>query len=166
MSAALTPPFMVAALVLCVAGVAKLRSPSGAAAALGTRPWAIRALAVCEVVLGAACVVHPTRALAAALAVLYAGFATVAAILRRRRVGCGCFGDDDLPVSQAHVVASELLGALALTAALARPFGLSWLASQPAPMSLVAGAGVLAATYATVLIYTQLPVAWNAWSAE
>jgi hypothetical protein len=165
-TAVLAPPFLVAALVLCVAGVAKLRSPARAAAALGTRPSAIRALALGEVTLGIACLVHPTRGLALALAVSYALFAVTAVILRRRRVACGCFGDDDLPVSLAHVIASELLGALAVAAAVASPRGLAWLAGQPTPVAGGLVAGIAGAAYATVLVYTQLPVAWNAWSGE
>ena len=110
--------------------------------------------------------VHPTRALAVALAALYALFATVAVVLRRRRVACGCFGDDDLPVSLAHVIASELLCAVAVAAALMSPRGLTWLADQPGPTAVALAAGVAGAVYATVLVYTQLPAAWSAWSAE
>jgi len=165
-SAALAPPFLVASLVLCLAGLAKLRAPAAAAAALHTGPWAIRALAAGEVALGAACAVHPTRALATALAVLYGLFALVAARLRRERVACGCFGDDDLPVSQAHVVASELLGTLAAAAAVVAPLGLPWLASQPTPKALVLAVAIAGAVYATVLLYTAVPRAWSAWSGE
>jgi hypothetical protein len=163
-SEALAPPFLVASLVLCVAGLAKLRSPAGAAAALGIIPWAVRALAIGEVALGAACALHPTRALAAALALVYAVLAGVATVLMRRRVACGCFGDDDLPVSQAHVIASELLCALAVAAAIASPRGLQWLDSQPAVTAGVLAVGIAAAVYATVLLYTVAPRAWRAWS--
>jgi hypothetical protein len=163
-SEALAPPFLVASLVLCVAGLAKLRSPAGAAAALGIIPWPIRALATGEVALGAACALHPTRALAAALALVYAALAGGATVLMRRRVACGCFGDDDLPVSQAHVIASELLCALAVAAAIASPRGLPWLASQPAVTAGVLAVGIAAAVYATVLLYTVVPRAWSAWS--
>jgi Methylamine utilisation protein MauE len=165
-SHALTPPFLVAALVLCVAGVAKLRAPQTAAAALGTRPGVIRALALGELALGLACVVHPTRALAVALALLYGLFAIVAAVLRRRRVACGCFGDDELPVSRAHVIASELLCALAAAAAIASPRGADWLASQPVATGGVLAVGIAASVYATLLVYVRLPSAWAAWSGE
>jgi len=165
-SAALAPPFMVAALVLCVAGLAKLRAPHTAASALGTGPGVIRALAVGELALGLACVAHPTRALASALALLYGLFAIVAAVLRRRRVACGCFGDDDLPVWQAHVIASELLCALAAAAAFASPRGAAWLASQPVATGGVLVVGIAASIYATLLVYVRLPPAWAAWSGE
>jgi hypothetical protein len=166
MSAALAPPFLVATLVVCVAGLAKLRAPARAAAALHAPAPAIRALALGELALGAACAIHPTPALAVALAALYALFATVAVRLRRDRVACGCFGDNDLPVSQAHVIASGLLGTLAMAAAVASPRGLTWLAGQPAVTAGVLTMGIASAAYATVLVYTAVPRAWNAWSAQ
>ncbi|MBV9604568.1 MAG: hypothetical protein JO027_05655 [Solirubrobacterales bacterium] len=162
MSEALAPPFLVAALLVCVAGVVKLRSPHRAAAALQTSPWAIRGLAVGEVSLGAACALAPTRPLAVALAAVYGLFSLLAVVLMRRGVPCGCFGDNDFPVSLAHVTASELLAALALGAALTGPRGLEWALDQPAALLL----GIAGAVYATVLVYTRLPVAWAAWSGE
>ena len=116
MTQALAPPFLVASLILCAAGVFKLRSPVVAATALRMSPWAVRGLACGEIALGAACALVPSRPLAVALAVVYGGFSLVAVLLMRRGVPCGCFGDNDLPVSLAHVIASELLGALALVA--------------------------------------------------
>jgi hypothetical protein len=166
-SEALAPPFLVAALVLCVAGLAKLRAPGTAAAALGlgrVGPYSIRALAAGEVALGLLCVIHPTRASALVLAGAYATFAGVAAVLRRGRVACGCFGDNDLPVSLAHVVASELLAVLAVAAAFASPRGISWLASEPALSVVVLAVGIAGAAYATVLVYTVAPRAWTVWS--
>jgi hypothetical protein len=163
MSAALAPPLVVASLLLCVAGVLKLRAPAVAAAALGLRPWGIRALAAGEVALGAACALHPTRGLAVALAIVYGLFAAVAAVLRRRRAACGCFGDDDFPVSLAHVIASELLGTLALAAAVAGPHGLGWVLGQPAPQAVGLLIGIAGAVYGVVLVYTLVPRAWEAW---
>jgi methylamine utilization protein MauE len=153
---ALTPPFLVAALVLCVAGVAKLRAPRRA----------MRALAVGEVALGAACLVHPTRPLALAMSVVYMSFAAVAVVLRRRRLACGCFGENDFPVSLAHVIASELLGSLALAAAIAGPRGLGWLAGRSPAAAAVLLIGVAGAAYAAVLVYTAAPRAWATWSGE
>ena len=149
--------------MVCVAGVAKLRAPEGAAAALHTSPWAVRALAVGEVALGVAGAVHPTRALTAALAVVYALFTGVAAILMRRRVACGCFGEYDFPVSPAHVIASGLLGTLVLAAAVAGPRGLGWVLGQPPAHAVVLLIGIAGALYATVLVYTVVPRAWGAW---
>ena len=156
MSQALTPPFLVAALVLCVAGVAKLRASRRAMGALGFG----------EVALGAACLVHPTRPLALALSVVYASFTAVAVVLRRRRLACGCFGENDFPVSLAHVIASGLLGSLALAAAIAEPRGLGWLAGGSAAVAAVLLIGVAGAAYAAVLVYTAAPRAWATWSGE
>ena len=163
MSAALAPPFVVASLLLCVAGASKLRAPAVAAAALRTSPWVIRALAAGEVALGLACAVDPTPALGVALAIVYALFAAVAAVLMRRRVACGCFGEDDFPVSAGHWIASALLGTLVLVAAVAGPRGLGWLLERPAPQAVALLIGIAGALYATVLVYTVVPRAWGAW---
>jgi hypothetical protein len=165
-SQALTPPFLVACLVLCIAGLSKLRSPRTAAAALGLQTWAVRLLAAGELALGAVCAVHPTRAGAVAVAVVYSLFATVAVVLMRRRVACGCFGEDDLPVSRAHVLASELLAAMAAAAAFTTPHGIGWLAGLPIGRGVRLVVGVAGATYAVVLLYTAVPRAWAAWSGE
>lgn len=166
MTQALAPPFVVAALLLCVAGALKLRSPWVAARALRVSPWAVRGLACGEIALAAACALDPSRPLAAALAAVYGGFSVVAVVLMRRGVPCGCFGDNDLPVSLAHVIASELLAAVALGAAVVGPHGLGWVLGQPAPTAAVLMVGIVGALYATVALYTQLPAAWAAWSGE
>jgi len=154
MSVALAPAFIVASLLLWVSGATKLRSPRAP----------MRVLAVGEIVLGAACAVYPTQALAVALALVYASFAIVAEVFRRRRQACGCFGEnDDFPVTLAHVIASGLLGALVLAAAVAGPRGLGWLLDLPAPQAAVLGAGIAGAVYAVVLVYTAVPRAWGAW---
>ena len=92
MSEALTPPFLVASLVLCVAGAFKLRASHAAADALRTLGLSggvrlvrlVRGLAGGELVLGAVCAVSPTRAGAAVLTAAYATFVGVAAVLARR----------------------------------------------------------------------------------
>ena len=120
-------------------------------------------MAAGEVALGAACLLWPGRILTVAVAVLYAMFAGVAVVLMRRRVACGCFGENDFPVSPAHVIASGLLGTLVLAAAVAGPRGLGWVLGQPAPQAAVLLIGIAGAVYATVLVYTVVPRAWGAW---
>jgi hypothetical protein len=171
MSTALAPPLIVASLLLCVAGALKLRSPGGAVGALAAlglpaRAWIVRAFAAYEVALGAVCAIDPSRVTAVALALLYALFAAVAAILMRRRAACGCFGENDFPVSSGHWIASGLLASLALTAAVAGPRGLDWLLGRFSVTAAVALIGTVAAVYAVVLVYTAVPRAWGAWESE
>ena len=171
MSEALTPPFLVASLVLCVAGAFKLRAPQGAANALRTLGlpggmWLVRGLALGELVLGAACAVFPTRAGAAVLTGVYVTFAGVAAALARRRASCGCFGEDETPVSAGHWIASLVLGAVALGVAAFDSRGLGWVLGRPATTAVVLLLGIAGALYATVLVYTEVPRAWSAWSGE
>jgi hypothetical protein len=171
-SEALAPPFLVAALILCVAGGLKLRSPRQAVGALRTlglpdRVGLVRVLACGEIALGVACLVHPTRATAGVLTGAYATFAGVAALLARRRVGCGCFGEDETtPVSGAHALLNGLVAVVAAAAAVSSPRGAAWLASRPAPTAAVLAVGTVGAAYAFVLLYTDVPRAWSAWSAE
>ena len=171
MSEALTPPFLVASLVLCVAGAFKLRAPQAAADALRTLGlpggvWLVRGLAVGEFALGAVCALFPSRAGAAVLAGAYVMFAGVAAALARRRAGCGCFGEDETPVSAGHWIASLALGAVALGAAASGSHGLSWVLGRPATTAIVLLLGIAGALYATVLVYTEVPRAWSVWSGQ
>ena len=171
MSQALTPPLIVAALLLCVAGALKLRSPHGAAGALRAlgvpvRAWMVPALAGGELVLGAACAVDPTRATLSVLAGTYATFAGVAAVLAGRGAACGCFGEDETPVSAVHWMASAALAAVALAAAVAGAHGLGWVLGRPPPQTAALVIGIAGALYAVVLVYTAVPRAWTAWSGE
>ncbi len=171
MTQALTPPLIVAALLLCVAGALKLRSPHGAAAALRAlglpvRAWTVPALAAGELVLGAACAVAPTRATIAVLAGTYAMFVGVAAALAGRGAACGCFGEDETPVSAVHWMASAALGAVALAAAIGGSHGLGWVLGRPGPQAAALVIGIAGALYAAVLVYTTVPQAWTAWSGE
>ena len=111
----LTAPLAVAALVLVVAGVAKLRAPAPAVAALrelglpAAAP-AIRAFAVGEIALGIWALATPTSIAAIALACCYAAFAGLALLLASRRAACGCFGEGDFPASRASGAAQRRAG--------------------------------------------------------
>jgi Mg/Co/Ni transporter MgtE len=160
---ALTSPFAVAAIVLVVAGLAKLRSPAAAARALDTLgvsagAWMVRAIALGEIALGGWAVVRPEAPAALAVAAVYGAFAVVAWLLASREASCGCFGEREHPASLAQSVLSIALASAAGLAAIWRPRGLSWLATHP-----VVALGVAGAAYATVLAYTVLPLAWSAW---
>ena len=168
MADALTAPMAVAALVLIVAGVAKLRAPAPAVAAvreLGLRADqpSIRFLAAAEIALGVWALVGPTSIAAIALACCYAAFAGLALMLARRRAACGCFGEGDFPASRVQALLSAVLALTCAAAAVWPPHGLL---DRPAGQAVVLVIGIAAAAYAMVLAYTQLPAAWSAWSAR
>ena len=163
MAEVLTGPFAIAALVVAIAGVAKLRAPAPAAEALvtlGMPParWLVRLAALVELGLAGWCLASPGRWPAVALALAYAGFSVVAALLARRRASCGCFGED-AEVSVIHVGLSALLAVICAAAAVWTPPAV--LAAGSVPLAL----GVAGAAYAVVLAYTELPAAWSAWWA-
>jgi len=167
-AAALTPLLASAAAVLLIAGAAKLRAPGGAVLALrtlglpaGSTP--VRLLAMTEMVLGSACLVHPVAAIVCAVALLYATFAVVGLVLSRRHSACGCFGDAQTPASLAQSIISALLAAIALGGALASAHGVDWVLGRSLGGALALLAAIAGSAYATVLAYTELPSAWVAW---
>jgi hypothetical protein len=172
MRSALAPPFILAGLVLCAAGALKLRSPAGAASALGAlglpgraglAVWLVRGLAVGELLLGGACAAHPVRAGALALAGAYGALTVVALMLVRRRAACGCFGEQERPASLVQPATSLVLAAVALAAAVVPPPGLDWVLGRSAAVSAVLLVGIAGALYGAVLVYTVVPRAWGAW---
>ena len=167
MAHAVTPPFAVAALVLCIAAVAKLRSPRTAANALAVLGapagvTLVRAIAVGELALGCWCIVEPSRAGAALIALVYAAFAGVGLVLARRHASCGCFGAGETRATPAQALLSAALMMVAIAATISGSHGLPWIVQHGAAVLLI---GVVAAAYGTVLTYTQLPAAWGAWSS-
>jgi len=166
MSEVLAGPWMVAALVLCVAAVAKVRAPDAAVGALGalgvrTRSWQVRALALVELALGVGALVAAPPWPAVALAALYGAFALLGIALQRRDAACGCFGAAEAPVSAAQWLLSAALAVVCAAAAAWRAHGVGWMLSRP-----VLGVGVAGCVYAVVLVYTWLPMAWGAWRPE
>jgi hypothetical protein len=167
----LTGPFAVAAIVVAVAGIAKLRAPAVATAALSElglpgAPWIVRLLGAAEVALAAWCLIAPATVSAAALGGCYVAFAVTAAALARRRAACGCFGEHEQPASLGQSAISGALAAVGFTAAAAAPHGAGWVLSRPVDEAVVLAIGVAGCGYALVLAYTQLPAAWGAWSAR
>jgi hypothetical protein len=170
-SQALTPPFMLAGVVLCLAGIAKLRSAVPAAraardAGLPGEPWAVRALALFELAVGAVVLAAPGRLAAGACASLFAFFAAVALRLVRRSAGCGCFGESDAPTSFVQVFISAGFACMALASAVFVPHGVSWALTRPVAQWLVLGAALAGSAYCVVIAYTALPEAWSAWSGR
>jgi hypothetical protein len=153
-------PYLSAALLLVVAGVAKALDPLPLVKALRAAGLAVRAPvltrlvragAAIEALVGGVAVVDPSRPAAIAVAVSYAGFtAFVLRALRRDSplASCGCFGRSDTPPTGTHAVVTGLLSLAAAVLAL-RPE-----ATYGVPLFLVTG--VLA--YLTYLVLAALPL--------
>lgn len=168
MADVLTAPLAIAALVLVVAGVAKLRAPAPAARALRELGLpagspAIRVFAGVEVALGVWALVSPAGATGIALACCYAVFAALALLLATHRAACGCFGEDDFPASTFQALVSGVLAVACAAAAIWPPHAVL---DRPAGQVAVLALGIAACAYAAVLAYTLLPAAWSAWSAR
>lgn len=120
-------PLLVAAVLLAVAGVAKLRRPAPTGLALartglpGSDPL-VRLLGLVEVASALAAAAVGGVA-AVPVVVLYLGFAAFTAVQVRRAAAtgeaadCGCFGDADAPVGGTHVGVNLALAAAAVAAA-------------------------------------------------
>lgn len=164
------PPFLIAAALLVVTGLAKLRSPRGAAAALASaglpsRPALVRALGALEVGVGAAALLAP-RPLAPAVAALYVGFAAFLGYVAARRIplaDCGCLGERESPPSRFHL-GLDLLAAASAVAVVLTPVGATWvfLAEQPwagVPLLMLVAVGV----FAVHVAMAYLPAAMTAY---
>jgi hypothetical protein len=168
-AAALSPLVIVAALVLCVAGFAKLRSPAATAGALRTLGFgvgsaSIRAFAVAELGLGLWCIVAPTAIACAIMACVYVTFSALTLVLTRRASSCGCFGDDRVPASIVQSILSLALALVCLAGVRWVPHGVGWMLERSPSLSAVLVVGTAGAVYGTVLAYTELPLVWHAWS--
>jgi hypothetical protein len=167
----LLAPFAVAAVVLCVAAVAKLRAPEQAAAAfaaigLPSSVHLIRLLAAGEFVVGGWALLAPSRMIAVVMAVMYAGFAVVAIVLSRRGASCGCFGASEASTSPLQAALSAALALVCGWVAIHPAHGVTWIFGRAPLEAAVLGLGIVAAVYATVVAYTDLPDAWASWSGR
>jgi hypothetical protein len=165
----LTDPFAVAAIVVAVAGLSKLRAPAVAARALRelgipAGSGLVRVLAAAEVALAVWCLIKPGGPWAVVLACCYAAFWVISLLLARRRASCGCFGQGEVPASVAQSLISAVLAVVCLAAAVRSPHGVGWVLGRPADEAAVLVLGIAGTAYATVLAYTRLPVVWEAWS--
>jgi hypothetical protein len=113
------------ALVLLVAGAAKVADPSRTAGALRARGWPagpglVRVGAAAELLVAAGTLVVGGPVLASLVALSYLAFAlfVVAALTSGAPIGsCGCLGRADTPPTTLHVVVDAVLAAGALAAA-------------------------------------------------
>jgi hypothetical protein len=169
----LAGPFLIAAAVLALAGVRKLRDPGSTQGALREMglPWrgaVVPLLAVAEILSGSWALVDGSRASAATLALWYAAFTVFVIVALRRETplsSCGCIGRPDTPPTIAHVAVDLLFTLVALGVAL-DPYGATeqMLADQPwagVPFLLWLGVGV----YVVYLVLAVLPITLGAAAA-
>jgi hypothetical protein len=120
----LAGPFAAVAVLLGVAGVAKVVRPDPAAAALRAaglpgRHVLVRGLGAGEAVVAGLALGLGDRGSAVLVAAVYAAFAAFVLRLigRRNGAGCGCFGETDIPVGAPHVIANLVMAGVATAAA-------------------------------------------------
>ena len=139
------PVVLTAAALLALSGLAKLRNPRSAAAALevaglGGGPVVVRGLGAAELVVGSAAVLSPSSYWMLVLAALYAGFGGF--LMRLKSInpsaGCGCMGDHSQPVGLLHIVADFVAAGTAL-------FG--WLVIAPGAHARIAASPLRAITF-------------------
>lgn len=158
---ALAGPYLASALLLVVAGAAKVRDPLPLVRALRSARFpapvlGVRLLAAGEVAVGLTAVVVGGRPPAALVAVSFTAFTCFVLVARARGgvlASCGCFGRADTPPTTSHVVVT---GALALVAAAVAVVPLGTL---PAVLSDGPGAGLpllLATVTVAVLVHAVL----------
>ena len=160
-------PFLIAALVLAGAGIAKAVDPTmtvGALRGVKLRVPAVgvRIGGVVEAVLAVAAVVTGSAILALGVAASYLAFTgfVVVALVRRIPIGsCGCFAKEDTPPSMVHIVVNLGAAVSAVGFAASEGNGLgSTIADQPAagvPFLLLAVAGAYA-VYSALTVVPQL----------
>jgi nitroreductase len=154
---ALFGPYLAAALLLVVAGAAKVRRPGDLGTAAPVGAVTLRALAGFELVLGLVAIVRPSTLAAAGVALSYLAFAVYVLWLRARGnplATCGCFGAIDTAPTRAHVVVDLGLAVAAAGVAVSPVSG--WL---PDVLDGQPGAGwplLLAAATIAVLAYAAL----------
>lgn len=173
MADALLPPFAVAAGLMLFAGLAKLRSPGAAQAALSAfgLPAGLmfaRGIGAAEAAVGALCLVAPGRPAAIALAAAYPALAAATGVrLARgqRQAPCGCFGNASATLHLGHLVLNLAFAAVAAAAVLAPPTSLAeMLGRGPAALALVAGVGC--SIYLALSLLALFPDAWRAYGGE
>jgi hypothetical protein len=164
------PLVSVLAVVLVVAGAAKLRSPAAAAEALrsaGLPAGAVpaRLVGTAEAGIGALVLAAPTRPALVLMSALYAllgGFALRLLVVAGPAASCGCFGAD-APPSPLHAGFDACAALVAAVAAVDPPPGLPQLAARAPLPGIALVAGCCAAAYAVTLVLGRLPEAMTAY---
>ncbi len=165
----------VAAGVLLVAGLPKLRRPDAAAAALAAVGLpggvaAVRLLACVEVAVGLVCLLDPVRAACLAMAVLYlalAAFVLAAARLPEPPASCGCIGGADEPPPHAlHAGIDVLLAGAALIGVVAGASSLPDLVGASPATAVPLLLGLAACVALVVAALETLPAVLLSYRAE
>jgi hypothetical protein len=155
-----------AALLLLVAGLAKIARPAPTTELLATlglpeRRTITLSIGVVEASVGCTALAVGGPIVAAATGVLYAGF--VAVVWRAMSAGaasCGCFGRVDAPPSWIHIVGNAALAAVSF-AAVGGESPVDVMAGQPAGgLGFVLVVGVMAGL--ALVAFTALPEALGA----
>jgi hypothetical protein len=143
----LAGPFVASAVLLVLAGAAKVRRPGPTVAALAAVrvrvPGAlVVTLGAAEAAIGLGAMLLGSRPFAVLVAACYLGFAAFvgAALLRGGTVSsCGCFGQADTPPTRMHLGLDLAAAAVAVLAALRPVDGLAGaLAARPLLLALAA----------------------------
>jgi hypothetical protein len=100
------------------------------------------------------------------MASLFALFTLLSVLMVRRRLSCGCFGERDVPASNLGALLSSAFAGVSLAAIAWHPHGLGWVVQQTPLIVAVTLAGIVGSAYAAVTAYTDLPLAWAAWSGR
>lgn len=158
-------PLFAAALLLLVAGVAKVATPAATRVALRTAglpstPLVARALGAveCAIALSALALGGPVPAALVALTYLgFAGFSARLAAASRGTASCGCFGASSAPVGRLHVAVNLATAVLVAPAVFAPVDGIGQAVSDTpwAGVPFVALTALLA--WAVYLTLTRLP---------
>ena len=168
----IAPLFFLATSLLLVSGVLKLVRPRATAQALldaglpGSRAVA-RGLGAGECAAAAFAVAAPARGGALALAIVYLAFAGfVGYVLRTHPTAgsCGCGGSKAVPPSLLHLgldVVAALAGVLYLAAR--GPAAAVWFAGLGWG-SVPVVAGLVLSAWLVVVVVTEVPPAWRAWT--
>jgi hypothetical protein len=158
-----------AALLLALAGLAKVVTPAPAVTTLrlaypalrGMRTLraVVRAGGVAELAIGLAALTVGSRLTAVLLGCCYLVFAALAVRLVRRgqHAPCGCFGQPDSPIGIAHVVLNVICVGGAIAATLRPPGPAGGLFEHGALPGVVGAAQVVLLAYLGFLSVTALP---------
>ena len=151
----LAGPYLAAAALLVIAGAPKVADPMPLVRALRSTGMPsgaalVRAIALGEVLVGAAALALPGRGTAALVCLAYLAFTGfVGLALARGGVleSCGCFGKADTPPTRAHLAVTALLALAAGALAFLPPEAPVWTAdtlTRPATSVLIGFAALLA----------------------